>query len=301
MDGASSDTQPNAVLADLALRLGAPANPRLAACFLALVSRMHDLIGALHPTNDEFRAMIDFLTEVGHTTDARRQEWVLLADVIGASTLVEEINSVRPPGATPNTLPGPFYRADMPDLPAGTNLSRDGIGEPLQVTLRLRDLAGQPVRQAQVEVWHANASGRYENQDPDLQPEFNLRGRLRSDAEGIVRFDTIRPRGYSLPSDGPVGRLLASLGLRLERPAHLHVRVSAPGFQTLTTHIFDRQDPAIGHDALFGVRPELLADFCPVHSASAGPTLLLDHCLYLAPEAPGAATGAPTPSQRKEN
>ena len=281
MDGGSPEQQPHAVVTDLALRIGQGSDARLASAFLAMVARVYDLVADLRPSTEELRAVIDFLTEVGHTADARRQEWVLLADVIGVSTCVENLNCPRPAGATPNTLPGPFYRPDAPDLPHGANLSRDGIGELLRARLRLVDLDGRPVPQAQVEVWHANALGRYENQDPDRQPEFNLRGRLRSDAEGRLHFLTVKPRGYSLPDDGPVGRLLGTLGLRLERPAHVHFRVTAPGFQTLTTQIFDRQDPAINRDALFGVRPELLADFRCLRSDQGAPEHALDLCLVL--------------------
>ncbi len=286
MDGGSPDKHVPTVLEDLVLRVGSQGQSRLATAFVAIVGRAHDLVAELQPSTDELKGVIDFLTDVGHTADARRQEWVLLADVIGVSTRVEDINCPRPEGATPNTLPGPFYRADVPDLPQGANLSRDGLGDPLEVRLRIKDLDGHPIQQAQVEVWHANALGRYENQDPDLQPEFNLRGRLRSDAEGRVQFQTVKPRGYALPEDGPVGRLLTALGLRLERPAHLHFRVTAAGFQTLTTHIFDRHDPAIDRDALFGVRPELLADFRALPAATGGPAYELDLCLVLVPANP---------------
>jgi protocatechuate 3,4-dioxygenase beta subunit len=281
MDGGLPENSQHSVVADLALRIGSGSDARLASSFLAIVAGLHDLVANLRPSTEELRGVIDFLTEVGHVADARRQEWVLLADVIGVSTRVEELNCQRPAGATPNTLPGPFYRDDVPDLPLGANLSRDGVGEPLQVQLRLVDVEGRAVPEAQVEVWHANALGRYENQDPDLQPEFNLRGRMRSNAQGEVHFHTIKPRGYSLPADGPVGRLLGALGLRLERPAHLHFRVTAPEFQVLTTQIFDRQDPAISQDALFGVRPELLADFHTVASDSDGPLHTLDLRLVL--------------------
>lgn len=296
MDGGTPEKYALSVLEDLALRVGPEAQSRLASAFLAIVGRVHDLVADLQPSTEELRVVIDFLTEVGHTTDARRQEWVLLADVIGVSTRVEDINCPRPEGATPNTLPGPFYRMDVPDLPLGANLSRDGIGDPLDVRLRLTGLDGRPIPQAQVEVWHANALGRYENQDPDLQPEFNLRGRFTADAAGTVRFETIKPRGYALPEDGPVGRLLMALGLRLERPAHLHFRVTAPGFQTLTTHIFDRHDPAIDRDALFGVRPELLADFRAQPSDTGAARHALDLCFVLVP---AGTDGAPSPAQTR--
>lgn len=298
MDGAPSESAMQDVLQDLTRRLAQAGNGRLPMAFLSIVSRVHDLVAELRPSPDELKAVIDFLTDVGHSADERRQEWVLLADVIGVSTRVEDLSCPRPAGATPNTLPGPFYREDVPELPPGANLSRDGIGESLAVALRLTDLQGRPVPDALVEVWQANALGRYENQDPDLQPEFNLRGRMRSDAEGRLHFQTVKPRGYALPEDGPVGRLLNALGLRLERPAHLHFRVSAPGFQTLTTHVFDRADAAIGHDALFGVRPELLADFVPMPSGTGAACHALDLTLVLVR---ASEIHTPSTSQRKES
>jgi hydroxyquinol 1,2-dioxygenase len=225
------------------------------------VGGLHALIAELRPSGDEFRLAIDFLTEVGHYADARRQEWVLFADVLGVSSLIEDQNNPRPAGATPNTVAGPFYRSDVPEMQPGANISRDGKGEPLDVSGRILALDGSGIGGATVEVWQANSEGRYENQEPDRQPEFNLRGRFRTDAQGRFHFQTVKPKGYTLPSDGPVGRLISALGLCLERPAHIHFRVSAEGFETLTTHIFDRSDPAIGRDAIFGVKPELMAEF----------------------------------------
>jgi hydroxyquinol 1,2-dioxygenase len=228
-----------------------------------LVSRLHLLVSDLKPSAGEMRAAIAFLTEVGHASDERRQEWVLLADVLGVSALVRDINAVDAAGATPATLMGPFYRPDAPLLELGADICLDGRGERLDVTGRVRSTSGKPVRRAMVEVWHANGEGLYENQEPDRQPEFNLRGKFTSDAEGRFHFQSIRPRGYDLPQDGPVGQLLNALGCALARPAHVAFRVSAPGFHTLTTEFFDRDDPAIGSDALFNVKPQLLAQFTP--------------------------------------
>lgn len=282
MDCALPDQPFHLVLRDLGVRLASNDDARLSESFLSIVTGIHDLVAHLKPSGKELQAMIDFLTEVGHSANARRQEWVLLADVIGVSTHVEDLNAARPEGFTPNTLLGPFYRDDVSEVALGANLSRDGIGEGLLVQLQLTDAAGHPVADAVVDVWQANSLGRYENQDPDLQPEFNLRGRLRSDVQGRVHFQSVKPRGYALPNDGPVGQLLSKLGLRLERPAHLHFRVSAPGFQVLTTHVFDRLDPAIGHDALFGVKPQLLADFRPVAPDGNGVKHALDVKFVLA-------------------
>ncbi|MCF1710310.1 6-chlorohydroxyquinol-1,2-dioxygenase [Tabrizicola sp. J26] len=264
MDGAPAAESQDALLEAFAERLGAAREERLAQGVLALVGRLHDLIRDLRPTPDEFSAVLGFLTDVGHNTDARRQEWVLLADVLGVSTLVEDLSQSARGRATPSTIAGPFYRPDAPDLPDGADLCRDGRGQPLDIAGQISDLSGAPIPQAVVEIWHANAQGCYENQQPDLQPEFNLRGRFRADASGRFSCRTIRPGGYMLPKDGPVGILFQRLGLGLERPAHIHFRVAAPGFRTLVTHVFDRDDPAIGRDALFAVKPELLGEFRPV-------------------------------------
>ncbi len=285
--GNDSHGQLSAQARDFSRRLAALGPSRLAEAAEAGVAGLHALVAALRPTAEEFRLAIDFLTEVGHYADARRQEWVLFADVLGVSSLIEDQNSQRPKGATPNTVAGPFYRADAPDLPLGANISRDHQGERLDVTGRIAGLDGEGIRHASVEVWQANGEGLYENQDPDLQPEFNLRGRFIADAQGRFHFVTVKPKGYTLPSDGPVGHLMTALGLGLDRPAHLHFRVQAEGFETLTTHIFDRADPVIGRDAIFGVKPELMAEFRMLPPVAGRRRHALDLTLVLCPRGPG--------------
>lgn len=248
-----------------------------------LVAALRGLIGDLGISPAEFRATLDYLTEVGHHADARRQEWVLLADALGLSALVEDLATPRPAGATPNTVAGPFYRPDAPERANGATLSLDGKGVPLQVAGRVTALDGSPLAGAMVEVWQANGHGKYENQEPDHQPENNLRGRFRADAQGRFSFTSVMPGGYALPSDGPVGRLMTALGLCLERPAHIHFRVSAPGHERLTTQIFDRAHPAIGRDAVFGVKPGLLAEFRAVPSPEGQERRALDVTLVLCP------------------
>jgi protocatechuate 3,4-dioxygenase beta subunit len=227
----------------------------------AAVTHLHTLIREVRPTQAEWRQVIEFLTDVGHASDERRQEWVLLSDLLGASTLVEEINSRRPKTATPNTVRGPFFRADVPQLPLGGNISLDGIGEPLEVSGRVQDLDGDPIANAEIITWQANAQGLYENQQPDLQPEFNLRGGFRTDPDGRFHYRTIKPCGYGVPDDGPVGKLLRRAGYPLRRPAHLHFIIKAPDFETITTHIYDGSDPHLAEDAIFAVKPELVRTF----------------------------------------
>ncbi len=286
-DGAQRDRFPTSISTqadEFSRRLAAMGHSRLAVAAQTAVHGLHALITELRPSSEEFRQAIDFLTEVGHSADARRQEWVLLADVLGMSSLIEDQNSPRPAGATPNTVAGPFYRSDAPEIPLGGNISRDRKGEALEVKGRILALEGDGIGDAHIEVWQANAEGLYENQEPDRQPEFNLRGRFRSDARGRFHFSTVKPKGYGLPADGPVGHLMAALGLGLERPAHLHFRVAADGYETLTTHIFDRSDPAIGRDAIFGVKPELMAEFRPLSPDGGKRSYALDLNLVLCPK-----------------
>ncbi|MDL2409442.1 dioxygenase [Rhizobium calliandrae] len=242
----------------------------LPAFLVALIGHLHQAIRETRPTAADWRRAIEFLTEVGHASDHRRQEWVLLSDLLGVTALVEEINTRRPKGATPNTVRGPFYRADAPRVPLGATISLDGIGEPLAVTTRVIDLDGYPVSGATVETWQANAQGLYENQEPDLQPEFNLRGVFTTDADGAFYYRTVRPGGYAVPCDGPVGRMLHAIGYPLRRPAHLHFVITAPGFETISTHVYDGRDPYLGEDALFGVKQELIGSFRPADGADAG-------------------------------
>jgi protocatechuate 3,4-dioxygenase beta subunit len=251
------------VAEQFAERVRSAPDQRLARRLGRVVSGVARLIEEEGIDRADLRALIGFLTEVGHASDARRSEWVLLADALGITSLVEARVARRPPAATPNTIAGPFYRTDAPARQDGESISIDGIGEPLVLMLEVTDLDGEPVPGAAIEVWQANAEGLYENQAPDLQPDRNLRGIYRAGADGRALVRTVRPKGYAIPHDGPVGELLARLGLSPERPAHVHVRISAPGFQTLTTHLFDGDDPALDADPLFAVDPALVTRFAP--------------------------------------
>ena len=261
MDGNSLGTHGQEVAAEVQRRLATAAPGRLGEAVRLIVAHAFQVIEELRPSPAELDALLQFLTDVGYATDARRQEWVLLADVLGLSDGVQSVAGGT--GATPSTLPGPFYRADAPLLDLGANLCRNGEGVPLLVQGTVTDCDGASLAGAMVEVWQANHLGRYENQDPDNQPEHNLRGRFVADRLGRFRFRTIRPAGYALPGDGPVGQLARRLGLSLDRPAHIHFAVTAPGHRPLVTAIFDGSDPAIDRDALFAVKPGLIGDIRP--------------------------------------
>ena len=248
--------------ADVVMERVAPGAKETSVAFLSsLVRHLHAFVCETRPTKDQWRSATQLLTDIGHATDDRRQEWVLASDLLGITALVEEINAQRHRGATPNTVRGPFYRPDAPAIVNGGSISLDGVGEALLVRGRVVDLDGVAIPGAIVETWQANADGYYENQQPDRQPEFNLRGVLKTDCNGGFLYRTVRPAGYATPADGPVGQMLAHLGVSLRRPAHLHFIISADAFETISTHVFDASDPGLGQDALFGVKPELIGDF----------------------------------------
>lgn len=288
MDGQEGSTH-STVAAELRFRLHRDNPDRLGLAVGLILDHAFSVLDALKPTEAEFDALLQFLTDVGYATDARRQEWVLLADIFGLSDQVAGCAVHRATTVTPATLPGPFYRPDAPQMETGANLCRDGVGAPLTVTGRVTSAAGQPVCGAMVEVWHANGQGYYENQDPDSQPEHNLRGRFVTAADGSFAFRTVRPAGYTLPDDGPVGQLARRLGLSLDRPAHIHFAVTAHGYRRLVTAIFDASDRAITRDALFAVKPELIGTFRPDTSGH-----VLDVALVIDRD---AATHTPQPQE----
>ncbi len=260
MDGPSISGEPRGPATEFPRRVLGASNARLSAILSDLMPALYAVVDRHKINRDDMKRTITFLSAVEAACSDNRQEWILLADAMGLSTAIENAANPRPDGATPTTILGPFFRKGAPVKLSGESISIDGIGTPLTVFVKITDLDGMPICGARIEVWQANALGRFENQEPDGQPEMNLRGQFLTDAAGSVRCDTIRPGAYALPESGPVADLLSRLGLGLRRPAHIQFRVQAPGFVTLTTHVFDRTDPAIDADPLFSVQPALLAD-----------------------------------------
>lgn len=237
------------------------ADPRLASVIASLTRHLHAFVKEIEPSHQEWLAGIRFLTETGHKSTEWRQEFILLSDVLGVSMLVDAVNSRRPSGATENTILGPFYVKNPPTLPAGANICQDGKGEPCLVSGTVRDTAGRPVAGALVDVWQTNDDGFYDVQQKDVQPDMNMRGAFRTDAEGRYSFRTAKPRHYPIPADGPVGQLLGQLGRHPNRAAHIHAIVSAEGFDTVITHIFEPGCVYLREDAVFGVKQSLVGDF----------------------------------------
>lgn len=254
-------------------RMGPEVSPRLREVMTTVVEHLHAAVKEASITTEEWFAAIQFLTDVGRTCTDWRQEFILLSDALGVSMLVDAVNHQRPDGATENTVLGPFHVNGAPRYPAGADIALDGKGEPVVVRGRVTDPQGRPVGGAQIDVWQANDDGFYDVQQKGIQPDWNLRGVFESDAEGRYWFRSVKPRFYPIPDDGPVGRMLAALGRHPNRPAHLHFIVSAPGFETVTTHIFAPDCPYLAEDAVFGVKKSLIADFRHVDDAEAAARL----------------------------
>ena len=205
--------------------------------------------------------------------------------------LVDAINNRKPSGASESTVLGPFHVADAPELPMGANICLDHKGEDMVISGRVLDTRGRPLADAVLDVWQANDEGFYDVQQKGIQPDFNLRGVFRTGPDGRYWFRAVKPKYYPIPDDGTVGKLLGALGRHPYRPAHLHYIIRADGFETLTTHIFDPDDPYINSDAVFGVKESLLAEFRKVDDPKrasalefAGPFWEVEHDFVLAPE-----------------
>jgi protocatechuate 3,4-dioxygenase beta subunit len=236
------------------------ADPRLRELLVALIGHLHAFAVETGLTGQEWIAGLEFLTAVGQKCDPKRQEFILLSDVLGLSSLVETINAAE--GSTEPTVLGPFYRPGAPGKQDGEQIGRPQDGELVLIRGLVADTKGQPIGGATLDVWQDASNGLYDIQDPE-QPDFNLRGVFTTGADGGYALRTVRPVSYPVPVDGPVGRVFAASGRHHMRAAHVHVIVAAPGFRPVTTHIFDAADQYLESDAVFGVRDSLISEFRP--------------------------------------
>lgn len=231
---------------------------RLAEIMRSLTTHLHAFARDVALTQDEWTRGVEFLTRTGQMCDGRRQEFILLSDVLGLSMLTVGINAAPEPEATESTVFGPFFVDDAPEVGLGGDIASGATGTPCRVSGTVTSTAGEPVPGARIEVWEADADGFYDVQYPDGRTAG--RGWLTSGDDGGYRFWSVRPSAYGIPDDGPVGELLAASGRHPMRPAHLHFMVTAPGYRTLITHIFVAGDEYLSGDAVFGVKDSLVVD-----------------------------------------
>ncbi len=235
-------------------------NERLRQVMESVIRHLHAVVKEVEPTEEEWMTAIKFLTETGHMCTEWRQEFILFSDTFGVSMLVDAINNRKPSGATETTVLGPFHVASSPLKKMGDTINLEDKGEPLIVSGMVVDESGKPIEGAMLDVWQANSEGFYDVQQKDIQPDMNLRGRFVTGADGRYWFRSSKPLFYPIPHDGPVGALLRNLGRHPYRPAHIHFIVSAPGYQPIVTHLFDKNDPYLASDVVFGVKDSLVCE-----------------------------------------
>jgi catechol 1,2-dioxygenase len=249
------------ITATVLSQINAP-DPRIGQLAASLVSHVHDFIRENHVTRDEWMTGLDFLARVGHWTSETRNEFILMSDTSGCSTLVDALNNTGPANMTPTTVEGPFHSPapvrQMGDVIAtGDQWTR---GDWTLMHGRVLDPGGSPVAGARIDIWQADQAGLYDVQDKAMRPG-DLRGVLTTGTDGRYWFRTVRPCSYPVPTDGPGGEWLRATGRQPMRPAHIHARVDAEGYRPLITHLFVAGDPYLDIDAAFGVREGLAVDF----------------------------------------
>ncbi|MCG2622976.1 carboxypeptidase regulatory-like domain-containing protein [Arthrobacter sp. I2-34] len=235
-------------------------DPRLKQVMRSLTTHLHAFIRDVRLTEEEWNTAIEFLTAAGHITDDKRQEFVLLSDVLGASMQTIAVNNQAYKGATEATVFGPFFTEDAPEIPHGGDIAGGAKGQPCWVEGKVTDTDGNPVAGARIEVWEADDDGFYDVQYTDGR--IAGRAHLYTDAEGKYAFWGLTPTPYPIPHDGPVGQMLEKVGRSPVRAAHLHFMVTAENLRTLVTHIFVTGDPQLEiGDSVFGVKDSLIKDF----------------------------------------
>ena len=228
---------------------------RLKELMNSIIRHLHMVVKETEPTFDEWLKAIEFLTKTGQKCDDRRQEFILLSDVLGISMLIDTINNRKNNDETESTVLGPFH-APAPEIKLGDNIAIQVEGEKCFVNGTVKNSEGLTIAGASVDVWQSGPDGLY-----DVQKGNNivdLRGKMQTDADGNYYFKTVKPQFYPVPTDGPVGEVLNLLGRHPFRPAHIHFMVKAEGYKDLTTHAFIDGDPYLDSDTVFAVKESLI-------------------------------------------
>ena len=269
-------------------------NPRFKKIMASAIKHLHAFAREVELTEEEWFEGIKFLTAVGQECDGKRQEFILLSDVLGLSMMVVALNHKTAPGATEATVLGPFFAHGAKEFGYGADLRQGATmkGEDVWVSGRVLSIDGKPVPNAALDIWQAKADGIY---DLQTEGEFELRGRVKANPKGEYAFASYKPKFYSIPMDGPVGDLVRAAGNHHMRPAHMHAIVSAPGYQQVITHVFVDGDPYLDGDAVFAVKNSLVGKYRKVNDAAeakklgmSNPFLKLEFDFRLAPDKAGA-------------
>ncbi len=253
----------------------------------SLVRHLHGFARDVKLTEEEFQAACGYIVALGKRTTETHNEAVLMAGSLGLSSLVCLINNGdNGQTETDANLLGPFWRMDSPVTANGGSIVRSPTpGPALFVNAWLKDRQGRPIEGAEIDVWQSSPEGFYENQDP-VQADMNLRGKFFSDRAGHFGFRSVKPAGYPIPVDGPVGELLRAQGRHNMRPAHLHVLAFKQGFKTLISQVYVNDDQYIDSDVQFGVTRHLIGNYVRHEGGAPAPDVTgawysLDHTFVM--------------------
>ena len=253
----------NPVTRDAVASFSKATDPRLAEVMGLLVKHLHAFVDESKLSKAEWLKGLEFLTAAAQITDHERNEFSLFSDIMGISSMVDVVS--QPPGGTPSSVLGPFHNHDSLIKPNGSDLTQGQPGERVWLHGRVLDVHHNPIPHAQIDFWQNADNGLYPAQDSAQDPQ-NLRCKIQCDAQGGFELLTIRPHPYTVPTDGPVGALLAASNRNIWRPAHFHIIVSAPGYVGLVTELFPSGSAYIDNDTVFGVRPGLIVDVKDCHN-----------------------------------
>jgi len=241
-------------------QMATTSDPRLKEIMTAAVKHLHAFARDVNLAPAEWLKGIEFMTAVGKMCSAERQEFILLSDTLGLSALVNGLHDLTAvEDATHTSLLGPFFRENAPKLEAGAQIANKVTpGTEVALWGRITNVRGEPLANAQVSVWQTGADGLYDIQVDASGTDY--RGVFTADSQGNFLIRTVRPLGYSIPMDGPVGKLVQAQGRHGMRPAHIHFLVSAPGYRELVTALYVKGDAHIVDDVVFGSSADLVAE-----------------------------------------
>lgn len=241
------------------------------------IDHLHDYTRETNLTHEEWIGVLNFLYDCGQISTPERHEFILLSDVLGFSALVDMINTRG--GGTEGSNLGPFYLDNAPRKKLGADLAGEREGVSVLCHGVVRDTLGHPIPGAVVDTWQADGSGTYPIQE-EGQDKYDLRGIFEADGEGRYYYTTVLPKPYTVPYDGPVGRLLRAGNRHAWRTAHLHYILRAPRMRSITTEVFFDNTDYLDNDAVFGVRKSLITRIEPYKAEKAG-----DYALERKPDA----------------
>jgi catechol 1,2-dioxygenase len=257
--------------------------PRNREILESLLRHLHDFSREVRLTHKEWLAACEFMRRAGDISDDQRNEFILISDILGLEVLVDMLDHKVTEGESESTVLGPFYRENPPVLPKGASIIQKSFegSETVLVKGRVLDTEGRPIEGVTIDVWEDAPNGLYEQQDPD-QPDYNLRGRLTTDAKGEYAFIGVRPVPYPIPYDGAAGELLNYMGHHPWRPGHIHFMLSKDGYQSLISQIYDADTKYLDSDSVFAVKESLIGKLGPA-PAGAGADLVMDFDFRLKP------------------